>query len=69
MTNSIPTFTTNPPPDEIYFVTKKRFGQYLNMANCRSIKRHYLNYLFIVGKTPDCLLTNLDIWKVDEVSI
>ena len=58
-----------PNKDEFKFITKKQFKVYLGFKNNKTVKKHYLNYLFAVGKKENLLLTNFDIFKIDGVKI
>ena len=50
-------------------ITKKEFGNLQGIKNRKSIKRRYEDYLFAVGKPRHIRLTNVDIYKIDGISI
>ena len=53
----------------VKFYTKKEFGNYLGLSDRTTIRKYYLHYLKLVGKSPDCKLTNHDLKKIDHVEI
>lgn len=55
--------------DDVKFISKKQFKIYLGFKNSKTVKKHYENYLFAVGKPTNLILTNFDIFKIDGVKI
>lgn len=54
---------------KIRFITLKEFKSYIGFTDNRTVRRYYKNYLFAVGKPANCLLSNLDIFKIDDHEI
>lgn len=50
-------------------VSYKQFGQTYQVKNHAAIKNLYGEYLELSGKRETMTLTNIDLWKIDQIII